>query len=213
MTKLDSALYIVGGGGEDCGNKVSFSSHVTSIPPSWFITAGSVPGFSSVKLLFFLPYHPLWKEMHGILSRFCCPGSRICPKLSEILLGKFVFFSVYLFLHLCALLVGVHSWVAVCSFGCTVLFTVEAFVARIWTLHGPQCHCAIAQPLWVLFVCCSAFSSSLAVWDAPDSCFTALTLIQAMATCPRNPSPFTESECRGQDLSMRHCTLLNATSP
>lgn len=59
MTKLDSALYIVGGGGEDCGNKVSFSSHVTSIPPSWFITAGSVPGFSSVKLLFFLPYHPL----------------------------------------------------------------------------------------------------------------------------------------------------------
>lgn len=26
MTKLDWALYIVGGGGEDCGNKVPFSS-------------------------------------------------------------------------------------------------------------------------------------------------------------------------------------------
>lgn len=185
---------------------------MTSIPPSWSVTAGSVPGFSSEKLLFFLSYRPLWKEAHGILSRLHCPGSRTCPKLFEILLGRFVFFSVYLFLHLCALLVSVNSWVAVCSFGYTVLFTVQAFVARIRTLHWLQCRFAVAQPLWVLFVCCSAFSSSLTVRDDPDSCFTALTLIPAMAACPRNPSPFTESERRGQDLSMRHCTLLNATS-
>lgn len=144
---------------------------------------------------------------------FRCPRSRTCPKLFEILLGRFVFFPVYLFLHLCALLISVNSWVVVCSFGCTVFFTVQAFVARIRTLHWLQCRFAIAQPLWVLFVCCWAFSSSLTARDDPDSCFTALTLIQVVAACPRNPSLFTESERRGQDLSMRHCTLLNATSP
>lgn len=143
------------GGGKNCGNKVPFSSHVTSTPLSWFITAGSLPGFSSVKLLF-LSYHPLWKEAHGILSRFHCPGSRTFPKLFEFLLGRFVFFPIYSLLHLRTLLVSVNSSIA-------ILYLWLYYVVYFFSFAFKLCIGSSVSAI-VGFVCLFAVQHFLPLW-------------------------------------------------
>lgn len=91
-------------------------------------------------------------------------GAEHAQNYLKSFLGDLSFFP---FIHFSTCVLFLSVWIHAqlfFTFGCTVLFTLLA-------LHSNSALAPVSQPFWVLFVYCSAFPSSLAVRDDPDSCF------------------------------------------
>lgn len=193
--------------------KVPFLSHGKSTAPSWLATAGFVARSSAVKFFFSLSCSHHWKESRDSLNVFHLPGSRACPELFAVLLGRSVLFSHSLFCKLICYSRQCKVMRSCLYLGLTVLiYCSSLFSFALGLCIGPRVpwrqlsHCA-------LLACWSSFFSCLALPDDSGSCLASHILIHEVPTCPTKPSPVTENGHRGHDLSMQQYTFLNATSP